>query len=114
MVENNEMGRNSEEYLKHINCAREAVRVRALWVDKPAMGREKEDMTKDEIRERIAMKPFQPFKVRLADGHEIEVPTGDHAHLHPSGRTLFVHLAHGGTKIIDVALVTALEVMETA
>jgi hypothetical protein len=45
---------------------------------------------------------------------EINVPTGDHAHLHPSGRTLFVHLERGGTKIIDVALVTALEVKETA
>jgi hypothetical protein len=71
-------------------------------------------MTKQQIQERIKERPFKPFKVRLADGFEIEVPTGDHAHLHPSGRTLFVHLDHGGTKIIDVALVTALEVRETA
>jgi hypothetical protein len=71
-------------------------------------------MTKDEIRERLTLKPFKPFTVRLADGMEIDVPTGDHAHLHPSGRTLFVHLDRGGTKIIDVALVTALEVKETA
>ncbi|HEU0011583.1 MAG TPA: hypothetical protein VFT34_17335 [Verrucomicrobiae bacterium] len=70
-------------------------------------------MTKDEIRERISVKPFRPFKVRLADGVEIDVPTGDHVHLHPGGRTLFVHLDRGGTKIIDVALVTALEVKET-
>ena len=60
-------------------------------------------MTKDEIRERINVKPFKPFKVRLAD-----------VHLHASGRTLFVHLDRGGTKIVDVALVTALEVLETA
>jgi hypothetical protein len=71
-------------------------------------------MSKDEIRERIKEKPFKPFKVRLADGLEIDVPTGDHVHLHPTGRTLFVHLDHGGTKIIDVALVTALELRETA
>ena len=71
-------------------------------------------MTKEEVRERINTKPFQPFKVRLADGLEIEVPSGDHVHLHPTGRTMFVHLERGGTKIIDVALVTALEVVETA
>jgi hypothetical protein len=70
-------------------------------------------MTKDEIRERINQRPFKPFKVRLTDGLEIDVPSGDHLHLHPTGRTLFVHLDHGGTKIIDVALVTALEVKET-
>ena len=71
-------------------------------------------MTKDEIRERISTRPFKSIKVRLADGLEILVPSGDHVHLHPTGRTMFVHLERGGTKIIDVALVTALEVLETA
>ena len=71
-------------------------------------------MTKDEVRERISAKPFKPFKVRVADRLEIDVPTADHVHLHPTGLTLFVHLDHGGTKIIDVALVTALELKETA
>jgi len=42
------------------------------------------------------------------------VPTADHVHLHPNGRTLFVHVDQGGTEIIDVTLVTALNVKETA
>jgi len=71
-------------------------------------------MTRQEIQERLEERPFKRFKVRLADGAELEVPTLDHAHLHPRGRTLFVHLNTGGTKIIDVALVTALEVEDTA
>jgi len=71
-------------------------------------------MTKEEIRERVFQRPFTPFSVRLADGLEIAVPSGDHVHLHPSGRTLFIHLNQGGTKIIDVALVTALETKHTA
>ena len=83
-------------------------------VDKPAVRLEDRNMTKQEIQERINEKPFKPVKVRLADGLEIDVPTGDHVHLHPTGRTLFVHLDRGGTKIIDVALVTALKVKETA
>ena len=71
-------------------------------------------MTKEQIRDSIAQRPFRPFKVRLPDGLEIEVPTGDHAHLHPTGRTLFIHLPDGGTKIIDVALVSAFETKDTA
>jgi hypothetical protein len=83
-------------------------------LDKGDLASEKKLMTKEEIRERINERPFRPFKVRLADGLEIKVPSGDHVHLSPSGRTLFVHVARGGTKIIDAALVTALEVRETA
>ena len=71
-------------------------------------------MTKEEIRERVFQRPFTPFTVRLADGLEIAVPNADHVHLHPSGRTLFVHIDQGGTKIIDVSLVTALETKQTA
>ena len=71
-------------------------------------------MTKEQIQERIGQRPFRPFKVRLTAGAEIDVLTGDHAHLHPNGRTLFVHLDGVGTKIIDVRQVTALQVRETA
>jgi hypothetical protein len=71
-------------------------------------------MSKEEIQKRLTQKPFQPFKVRLAGGEEIPVPSGDHAHLHPNGRTLFVHLDQGGTEMIDVSLVTGLQLTETA
>ena len=71
-------------------------------------------MTKEEIQKRINQKPFAPFKVRLAGGEVVNVPTADHVHLHPNGRTLFVHVDQGGTEIIDVTLVTALNVKETA
>jgi hypothetical protein len=71
-------------------------------------------MTKDEIQKRLRQVPFAAFTVRLAGGTEVDVPTADHAHLHPNGRMLFVHLDHGGTEIIDVLLVTALRVKEAA
>ena len=82
-------------------------------VDKSGVAQEKKGMTKEQIRDSITQRPFRPFKVRLPDGLEIEVPTGDHAHLHSTGRTLFIHLPDGGTKIIDVALVSAMETTET-
>ncbi len=75
---------------------------------------EKQDMTKEEVKKRINQRPFLPFRVRLAGGEVVDVLTADHAHLHPNGRTLFVHVDQGGTEIIDVTLVTALNVKETA
>ena len=68
-------------------------------------------MTKDEIQKRLSQVPFIPFKVRLAGGESVNVPTSDHAHLHPNGRTLFVHLDQGGTEVIDVM---ALQLGQTA
>ncbi len=69
-------------------------------------------MTKDEIKQRVEERPFRPFKVRVAGNGEYEAPTGDHAHLHPNGRLLFIHLDKGGTAIIDVPLITSLHVKE--
>ena len=71
-------------------------------------------MTKDEIKERLQQRPFRPFKVRVAGDGEYEVPTGDHAHLHPNGRQLFVHQDTAGTVIIDVPLIASLLITETA
>ena len=71
-------------------------------------------MSKDEIQKRLDHEPFVPFTVRLAGGEAFDVPTGDHAHLHPNGKTLFIHLDQGGTEIIDVRLVTALRLKDVA
>ena len=71
-------------------------------------------MTKETIKKRLEAKPFVPFKVKIAGGGEFDVPIGDYAHLHPTGRTLFIHLNDGGTEIIDVALVSSIYVNEIA
>jgi hypothetical protein len=71
-------------------------------------------MTKEEIKRRLNRKPFRPFVVKVAGGGQYPVPTGDHAHLHPNGRTLFVHLEDGGTEIIDVMLIGSLHTKEVA
>lgn len=52
-------------------------------VDKPGAELEKRGMTKEEIRERVIQRPFKPFRVRLEDGLEIDVPIGDHVHCTP-------------------------------
>ena len=70
-------------------------------------------MTKDEIKQRLTERPFRPFKVRVAGDGEYEVPSGDHASVHPNGRLLIIHLDSGGTAIIDVPLITSVHVKET-
>ncbi len=71
-------------------------------------------MTKSEIKERLEQRPFRPFKVQVAGDGEYEVPSGDHAHLHPNGRLMFIHLDTRGTAIIDVPLITSIHVKEIA
>ena len=41
-------------------------------------------MTGD-IRHHLSAQPFVPFIIHVADGREYQVPTPDHAHVHPSG-----------------------------
>jgi hypothetical protein len=71
-------------------------------------------MTKDEIKQRLEASPFLPFKVKVAGGGEFDVPSRDHAHLHPKGRVLTVFIEDGGTEIIDVALVSSIFIKEAA
>ena len=70
-------------------------------------------MTKAEMKRRLDERPFRPFKVKVAGDGEYEVASGDHAHLHPNGRLLFIHLDSGGTAIIDVPLISSVHVKET-
>jgi hypothetical protein len=70
-------------------------------------------MTKEEIRSRLEERPFRPFKVKVAADGEYDVPSPYHAHTHPNGRLLFVHLDSGGTAIIDVPLISSLLLKET-
>ena len=71
-------------------------------------------MTKDEIKRRLEATPFMPFKVKVAGGGEFDVPSRDHAHLHPQGRVLTIFIDEGGTEIVDVALVSSLYIKEAA
>jgi hypothetical protein len=70
-------------------------------------------MTKEAVKEHLEATPFRPFTVRLTDGRPCEIPARDFAHLAPNGRTLVVFTAGGdGVRVIDVALVTEIELPE--
>ena len=68
-------------------------------------------MTPDTIRE--ALHSSRPFRVRTADGNVFEVPHQDFAAISEDGRN-FVVMTGKSWKILDVPLITAIEVTPSA
>jgi hypothetical protein len=64
-------------------------------------------MTAAALRE--AIDSGKPFRVRSGDGAVIGVPTPDHAYLNPTGRLLVVFTDDDGARVLDVALVRAID-----
>jgi hypothetical protein len=54
--------------------------------------------------------PFRPFTIHLADGRAIHVPHAEFLSHSPSGRTIIVYGAGDTFSIIDLLLVTELEI----
>ena len=66
-------------------------------------------MTTERIRELYKAQPFQPFVMHLADGRAIRVVNNEFMSLSPSGRTVVVHQPDDSMNIIDLLLVTDVE-----
>lgn len=67
-------------------------------------------MTIEQIREFYNAQPFRPFVIHLADGREIPVLHREYIMAAPSGRTLSVYQPNDALNVIDLLLVTDLEV----
>jgi hypothetical protein len=67
-------------------------------------------MTLEQIRNVFRAQPFQPFVIHLADGRGIPVRHPDFMLPAPSGRTIIVYQPDDSFNIIDLLLVTDLEV----
>ena len=67
-------------------------------------------MSVDEVRRLYQANPFRPFVLHLADGREIPVVHRDFIMASPNGRTVIVYQPDSSFNIIDLRLVTALEV----
>ena len=64
-------------------------------------------MTANALRE--AIESGKPFRLRSGDGAVIDVPTRDHAFLNPTGRLVVVFTDKDGARVLDVALITAVD-----
>ena len=69
-------------------------------------------MTIQVIRDATYAEPFRPFALRLAGGPAIKVAHPDYIAFGPKGRTVFVYGVNESFRVIDVMLVTELEIHE--
>ena len=66
-------------------------------------------MTVEQLRTTLGTKPFQPFTIRMADGRNFVIPHPDFLSMSPIGRTAVVFNADGSASIVDLLLMTELE-----
>jgi hypothetical protein len=66
-------------------------------------------MTIDRLRDMYNAQPFQPFVMQMADGREVPVVHREFIMAAPSGRTLIVVQPDDTVNIVDLLLVTDLE-----
>jgi hypothetical protein len=71
-------------------------------------------MTIEQLRTVYNAHPFRPFTIHLADGRNIPVHHREFIMAVPSGRTLFVCQPDDTVNIIDLLLVTDLELQPTS
>ncbi len=67
-------------------------------------------MTVEQLRRITDTQPFKPFFIHLADGREISVRHREYIAISPQGRTFVAYQPDDTANIIDLYLVTDLEV----
>jgi hypothetical protein len=67
-------------------------------------------MTIEQLRNVHQASPFRPFTLHLADGRQLDVPHRDFLSHSPSGRTVIVYGPDESFSIVDLLLVTRIEV----
>jgi hypothetical protein len=67
-------------------------------------------MTIEQLRAVHQASPFQPFTLHLADGKVLRVPHRELLSHSESGRTIVVHQPNETFSVVDLLLVTRLEV----
>ena len=66
-------------------------------------------MTIEQLRTTHRAAPFQPFTIRMADGRHFAIPHPDFLAFAPAGRTAVIFHPDGSASIVDLLLMTELE-----
>ena len=69
-------------------------------------------MTTEQFKSALHHQPFRPFKIRMADGRLFDVPHPDFVALSHSGRTVVVFNADETHSVLDLLLMTELQVSD--
>jgi len=70
-------------------------------------------MTIEQLNVAMHAIPFRPFTIRMADGRSFQVKHRDFISRSPSGRTVIVHGEGDSYRVLDLLLMTELEVHKT-
>ncbi|HET6884206.1 MAG TPA: hypothetical protein VFI31_28900 [Pirellulales bacterium] len=70
-------------------------------------------MTVEQLRSVHQAAPFQPFTIHLPDRRPFPVPHPDFLSISPTSRIAVVYTDDGSASIIDVALITEIELRIT-
>ena len=67
-------------------------------------------MTTDQFKTTLHLQPFRPFTIRMADGRSFPVTHPDFVAQSPSGRTVIVFQPDETYRVLDLLLMTELQV----
>jgi hypothetical protein len=67
-------------------------------------------MTTEQFRATLHLQPFRPFTIRMADGRAFNVNHPDFIAQSPSGRTVIVFQSDESYSVLDLLLMSELEV----
>ena len=66
-------------------------------------------MTIEQLRTTLRAQPYLPFTIRMADGRSFPIPHPDFLSMSPTGRTAVIFHEDGSASIVDLLLMTELE-----
>ena len=67
-------------------------------------------MTTEQFRSALHQLPFKPFTIRMADGRSFQIAHPDFVATSPSGRTVIVVQPDESYSVLDLLLMTELQV----
>ena len=68
-------------------------------------------MTVEQLQATQHAQPFGPYRIHMADGRSLDVQHPDFVARSPTGRTIVVYKPDDTSEIVDLLLVTSLEVL---
>ncbi len=71
-------------------------------------------MTTEQLRRTHQEAPFRPFSIRMADGRKFPIPHPDFLSFSPVGRTAVIFHDDGSASIVNLLLMTELELSPAA
>jgi hypothetical protein len=75
------------------------------------MERKEHPVTVEQLIQMQRAQPFRPYRIHMADGRHLDVEHPDFVARSPSGRTIVVYQQDESFEIVDLLLVSSLQVL---